>query len=77
MKKCSICSEKIQLHKTPEGKVYWSDGHNAQPVNNGRCCDDCNEQVVIPVRLASFFGKDNPDMFTFVEDRLTRIKEGE
>ena len=55
MKKCSICSEKIQEHKTPKGKVYWSDGHNAQPINDGRCCDHCNDKVVIPARLESFF----------------------
>ena len=39
---CSICSEEIQ---------DWI-GHNAQPVNNGRCCNMCDEQIVIPTRLA-------------------------
>ena len=61
MKQCSICPEPIQEHKTPEGRVYWSDGHNAQPVNDGRCCDDCNEKVVIPARLADFFGRQKED----------------
>lgn len=37
---CSIC-----------GKAYTGYGNNAQPVNNGRCCDDCNGMVVIPARL--------------------------
>jgi hypothetical protein len=27
-------------------------GHNADPINDGRCCDSCSELVVIPVRIA-------------------------
>ena len=38
---CSICSEEIQ---------DWI-GHNAQPVNNGRCCNMCNMTFVIPERI--------------------------
>lgn len=39
---CSIC-----------GKPGWPDGsHNAQPINDGRCCGICNITVVIPRRLA-------------------------
>ena len=38
---CSICNNKI------DGKF----GNNAEPVNNGRCCSDCNFTVVIPARL--------------------------
>ena len=26
-------------------------GNNAQPIANGRCCDDCNRAFVIPVRI--------------------------
>ena len=37
---CSIC-----------GKNYEGYGNNAQPVNNGRCCDKCNATVVIPRRI--------------------------
>lgn len=40
MQKCSIC-----------GKNYDGYGNNAQPVNNGRCCDECNFKVVIPIRI--------------------------
>ncbi len=39
--KCSICKENI-------GTQY---GHNAQPVADGRCCDVCNDIVVIPARI--------------------------
>ncbi len=42
---CSICEGSIEPHGT------WLDGHNAQPINNGRCCDTCNSTVVIPTRL--------------------------
>lgn len=38
--KCCICGG-------PLGKY----GNNAEPVANGKCCDDCNIDVVIPARL--------------------------
>lgn len=38
---CSIC-----------GKKYDEYGNNAQPVNDGRCCDECNMKVVIPIRIS-------------------------
>ena len=34
--KCSICKEKIEGF-----------GHNAQPINDGKCCDECNNLVII------------------------------
>lgn len=40
MANCSIC-----------GKKYDGYGNNAQPVNDGRCCDYCNAVVVIPRRM--------------------------
>ena len=54
MKECSICGGNIDIHYTEDGEVYWSDGHNAQPINDGRWCDDCNETVVMPVRLNEY-----------------------
>jgi len=33
---CSICKE-----------VYIGFGNNAQPVNDGRCCDSCNTEVIM------------------------------
>ena len=44
---CSICGEKIGVKAGG-----WMDGNNAEPVNNGRCCDLCNDMVVIPTRMA-------------------------
>lgn len=47
--KCSICEKEI-----PAKDGGWSSGNNAQPVNNGRCCDQCDTYVVIPARLREF-----------------------
>ena len=41
MNDCLIC-----------GAEYAGFGHNAYPLIKGRCCDDCNEQYVIPARFA-------------------------
>lgn len=38
---CSICNVK---------QYGWD--NNAAPVNDGRCCGDCNTHVVIPLRMA-------------------------
>ena len=40
--KCSICKEDFN-HQY---------GHNAQPINDGICCDDCNNLVVIERAIA-------------------------
>jgi len=48
---CSICKGDIEQHRNEEGVVYWTAGHNAEPVNDGRCCDTCNAEIVIPARL--------------------------
>lgn len=37
---CSICK-----------REYTGYGNNAQPINNGRCCNACNSLVVVPMRL--------------------------
>ena len=37
---CSIC-----------GKNYEGYGNNAQPVNNGKCFDECNITRVVPRRF--------------------------
>ena len=50
---CSICSSEIE--KNPI--TGWDQGHNADPVNRGRCCDVCNSFVVIPARLGFIAGE--------------------
>jgi len=42
---CSICQLPIPAKGT------WRGGNNAHPVNDGRCCDDCDNGVVIPARI--------------------------
>lgn len=42
---CSIC-----------GAEYFGWGNNAQPVNDGRCCDNCNTAYVIPARILGLSG---------------------
>jgi hypothetical protein len=37
---CSICQ-----------RISAGWGNNAQPVNDGRCCDQCDSLVVIPARI--------------------------
>jgi len=39
-KQCSICFRR-----------YTEFGHPAEPVRSGRCCNVCNDLVVIPARL--------------------------
>ena len=56
---CIICQGVIEEHATPDGKVYWSEGHNAQPVKDGRCCDMCNTLVVLPARIKAMLGANN------------------
>jgi hypothetical protein len=40
---CSICNQ-----------PYTGYGNNAYPINEGRCCDDCNT-LVINKRIANIF----------------------
>lgn len=37
--KCCICKNKIT-----------GTSHGAHPVKKGRCCDSCNDGVVLPIR---------------------------
>jgi hypothetical protein len=43
--KCCICEEEIEVVNG------WTQGNNAQPVKDGRCCASCNLAVVVPARL--------------------------
>lgn len=39
---CSLCDKDILDRES----------NNAEPVNDGRCCYDCNLEIVIPTRLS-------------------------
>lgn len=39
-------------------KPYNGYGNNAQPVKDGRCCNDCNSKIIIPARIKNIMNKD-------------------
>ena len=49
--KCCICKKEIEVLRNPEGKVIWDMGNNAEPVKKGRCCDMCNNTIVLTARI--------------------------
>ena len=46
--KCSICKDEL------DDKF----GNNAEPINDGRCCNLCNEFFVIPSRIEEIINND-------------------
>jgi len=42
---CSICFNDIP---SVNG---WDSGNNAEPINHGRCCHTCDNNIVIPARI--------------------------
>jgi hypothetical protein len=49
---CSICKGEIEKQVNPDtGEVFWDQGNNAEPINDGRCCNTCNMTVVLPARI--------------------------
>lgn len=46
--KCCLCKEEIDVQGN------WTEGHNAQPLKDGRCCTNCNATKVIPERIKRF-----------------------
>jgi hypothetical protein len=44
---CCICKKEIEVNSING----WDQGNNARPFAEGRCCDSCNDQVVIPERF--------------------------
>ena len=48
MKKCCLCNENIEVVRSLCGEVAWTEGHNADPLAEGRCCDTCNWTKVVP-----------------------------
>ena len=59
--KCCLCSGPIDERRDlTTGEVYWTEGHNAEPVMNGRCCDECNATVVMTRRINNAIGGKDP-----------------
>ena len=47
--KCCMCGDNIRIQKSG-----FREGHNAEPIKKGRCCDDCNCDV-LEARLLQIF----------------------
>ena len=43
---CCICGDEIK-----DNGFGWTEGNNAQPLSDGRCCDFCDKTKVLPARL--------------------------
>tara|TARA_R100000458_G_C8143751_1_gene153923 strand:- start:313 stop:630 length:318 start_codon:yes stop_codon:yes gene_type:complete len=70
-KTCDICKGDIQpVRDEKNGKVIWSDGHNAQPILDGRCCDECNSYV-LALRLKQMNMRDELDAISRWDARVT------
>jgi hypothetical protein len=54
---CSICFNDIP---SVNG---WDSGNNAAPVNHGRCCNDCDNNIVIPARINMMVRKVSNETF--------------
>lgn len=52
--RCAICKRDI---------MGWETNHNATPVTEGRCCDECNDGVVLPIRRGSTVMKRFRDLY--------------
>jgi hypothetical protein len=44
--KCSICRGPLEGH-----------GNNAEPINDGQCCDICNLHIVLPARIRKIMAR--------------------
>ena len=67
LKDCDICGEPIY----PEING-WSEGHNAEPITDGRCCSSCNQSKVIPVRI--LFVQSRQKALDFLNKMTTKLK---
>lgn len=56
---CSICGGRNEPWPDKDGKIMGY-GNNAQPVNDGRCCETCDITVVIPTRIGRLTVRTKP-----------------
>ena len=54
---CCLCEEPLDEEKTEDGKVYYKGGNNAEPIKKGQCCNKCNREKVLLLRMAEWQGK--------------------
>ena len=74
---CSICTGGIIPQRDPNtGKTIWDQGHNAHPVNDGRCCSACNTTVVIPARMGIIFDNMKLSSIREVRNKIKQVGRG-
>ena len=47
---CVICKKQIEPERTKEGEIYWTQGNDAFPIVDGRCCNSCNANIGKPLK---------------------------
>ena len=55
--RCSICGGIIKKEESG-----WDGGHNAEPINSGRCCVFCNDTVVFKRRINDHYRRQDEEM---------------
>jgi hypothetical protein len=58
--KCCLCKGEIEATLDKNGNIIGTFGHNPEPLvyedaDSNRCCDKCNREKVIPVRIFQLY----------------------
>ena len=43
---CNLCDKPLRVRRDSNDKVLWQEGHNADPLATGYCCDVCHQKVL-------------------------------
>jgi len=54
---CCLCKERLDEEKTVDDEIYYSGGNNAEPIKKGQCCNKCNMEKVLPLRMVEWGGE--------------------
>ena len=73
--KCDLCGGDIEQRKNDAGSVWWNEGHNAQPVSEGRACNACNTEKVVPARLGEIMGLMEPENARIIAENFDIVTE--
>lgn len=66
---CSICFNDIPVVNG------WTIGNNAEPVNMGRCCHDCDNNVVIPARMTMMSRNIRNEYLEMQQEQFEALRE--
>lgn len=68
MTKCDICFNDIPVEFNG-----WNKGNNAEPVvKDGRCCNTCNSNVVVPARVLEIEARQQRDVTLKLQEELKK-----